>query len=434
MKISRFCKIYKNKNSVLLFQTISLKKVILTLDEYEKMCESEWMDPVEISQVLYKMNMIIEKTSEDEELLMNARKRAENLNLRSIYLLITERCNLKCSYCFHKNCHFNCHKDMKIDTVKRSINALANESKENYIKEIYYTGGEPFLNKKTLYDSFAYVNDLVENGVLDNKFFQGAVTNGIPLDKSDIEKLVKYDVFVAISLDGFKLKHNLSRFSEEVNLKKILNTIDLLHDHQANYSVAATITEHNYMDLEEIAEYYSTKLNLKSFQFSLPLTNSYNNLSWYNPEEISNHLINAYEIARSHGVLEGRISIQAEAFYEEKLRYHDCISYSGEVIITPDNMISPAIYLMGSRSFAEIWNSNNFNIENRENFKYFARNTPFHIEKCLDCPALGICGGGSHYNRLMKNGTIEEIDDTFCIYCLNVLKWLINKMFEGEVD
>jgi len=47
------------------------------------------------------------------------------------------------------------------------------------------------------------------------------------------------------------------------------------------------------------------------------------------------------------------------------------------------------------------------------------------MEKCLECPALGICGGGCPYNAYTRHGKIWEIDDTFCPQSLLVLEYLI---------
>ena len=155
---------------------------------------------------------------------------------------------------------------------------------------------------------------------------------------------------------------------------KIKNNITLLEDHHLDYSIALTITKYNYNDLENITEYFVTSYHPNSIQFSLPLYIIGYDYSWMDMMELSRKLIRCFEIARSYGVLEGRISVQADAFILEYPRLYDCRSKSGEIILTPDGFISPCVELSAFRAFYEKWGGFKFNLRNRENFKYFAEN------------------------------------------------------------
>ena len=123
---------------------------------------------------------------------------------RSLTLIITERCDLACVYCYEHN---KSAKQMTFEEAKKIIdNELVNLDKYEYSIEFF--GGEPFLN-------FELIKQVVEY-VLDNyygyyHFF--ATTNGTQIHGEIQQWLEKHrSVFtLGLSLDGNKAAHDLNR-------------------------------------------------------------------------------------------------------------------------------------------------------------------------------------------------------------------------------
>lgn len=128
--------------------------------------------------------------------------------LKEVMLILTEGCNLSCSYCFE---HYKTDRRMKLETAKKIIEAEM--TMEDGIDECQFTmfGGEPFLEFETIREIYGYI----ESGM--PKWKKKAVifvnTNGTLLDE---EKKVwlrarKEHIHCGISLDGTREMHNRNR-------------------------------------------------------------------------------------------------------------------------------------------------------------------------------------------------------------------------------
>ncbi len=129
----------------------------------------------------------------------------KSLNTRTLSLMITEKCNLNCVYCYEHN---KTSHNMTFETAKKIIDAeLKNEDPE---KDVYVDifGGEPFCNFPLIKDIYDYIMSFY-NGKI--RFF--ATTNGT-LVHGEIQEWLKErkDYFtVGLSLDGTATAHNINR-------------------------------------------------------------------------------------------------------------------------------------------------------------------------------------------------------------------------------
>ena len=122
---------------------------------------------------------------------------------RTILLVVTNRCNLKCTYCYeiNKNCH-----EMSFETAKGIIER---EVSLKDLKLIEFHGGEPLLN-------FSLIKDICEwfwntYPELDTKFF--LTTNGTQFNESNLlwfEENHK-KIACALSLDGTPEMNKINR-------------------------------------------------------------------------------------------------------------------------------------------------------------------------------------------------------------------------------
>ena len=60
------------------------------------------------------------------------------------------------------------------------------------------------------------------------------------------------------------------------------------------------------------------------------------------------------------------------------------------------------------------------------------KRSPFNINTCLDCEALGICGGGCPYSAELNSGDIYEIDKTNCSFNKEALKFLLSELWNHQ--
>lgn len=132
---------------------------------------------------------------------------------RTVSIMVTEKCNLNCIYCYENN---KSEKNMPFEIAKKIIDLELANIKNEFVT-IDFFGGEPFLN-------FELIKQIVEystsNYVGNFRFF--TTTNGTKVHGEVQDWLIKYkDIFtVGLSLDGVREAHNINRSKsfEEIDL------------------------------------------------------------------------------------------------------------------------------------------------------------------------------------------------------------------------
>lgn len=133
-------------------------------------------------------------------------------NHRYLHLVLTEDCNLRCSYCFYTHpgyTSYRTHRKSSIDLnlAFKAIDNLINSSKiqNNYLIALY--GGEVFIEKDKVFAIVKYIRDKYRHSKVTIKI----TTNGTLLDIKTVEFLVRNDVQLLVSLDGTQEIHDRNR-------------------------------------------------------------------------------------------------------------------------------------------------------------------------------------------------------------------------------
>ena len=127
-------------------------------------------------------------------------------NRKVVMLVVTESCNLKCSYCYQSS---KSKKTMPIDLAKEKLANCFNDL-ENFDEiEIDLFGGEPFLNPN-------FIIELVEwtkKQKFNKPFIFFASTNGTKIHGEIQDWLIKNKDFIwlSLSIDGNSETQNLNR-------------------------------------------------------------------------------------------------------------------------------------------------------------------------------------------------------------------------------
>lgn len=142
----------------------------------------------------------------------------------SASLIMTENCNLNCSYCFEKD---KSDKMMNKDIAKKSIDFLISnaisENKKNI--DLMFFGGEPLLNIDVI--DFIYEYAIVETKKNNIGISGNIITNGTIFNDKVKKTLTKFlnntDFSIQISIDGIKDVHDKNRvdFSGKGSFDKI---------------------------------------------------------------------------------------------------------------------------------------------------------------------------------------------------------------------
>ena len=130
--------------------------------------------------------------------------------VKALCLLVAHTCDLNCSYCFASQGKFHGKEGiMTIETAKRAIDFLVENSGNRRNLEVDFFGGEPLLNFELCKETVAYARSIEK---AHNKNFRFTLTtNGVKLNDEVIEWANRECYNVVLSLDGRKEVHDRFR-------------------------------------------------------------------------------------------------------------------------------------------------------------------------------------------------------------------------------
>lgn len=172
---------------------------------------------------------------------------------RSVDLDITNRCNLRCRYCYH----FSGPGDVDQDLPKEEWLRFFQELNRCAVMNVTLAGGEPFFRKD--------LKQLIE-GIVVNRMRFNILSNGT-LITDDMAKFLfstgRCDG-VQVSIDGSKPEtHDACR--GKGNFNKAIEGIRCLKKNNVPVQVRVTIHRYNVSDLEAIAKLLLKEIGLPGF-------------------------------------------------------------------------------------------------------------------------------------------------------------------------
>ncbi len=435
-------KIYGNQDIFRIFDIFEKgKKVSDILKEFSEKDKDKFLKTV---TQMYNFSFLVEENLNEKELLNIARKELPKKPLLNVmYLILTDKCNFACKYCFVEG---NIKKDYKFSsmneaTAKRAIDLFfLNINKKKLKKsQIIFYGGEPLLNKDVFKFAVEYIQENQKKISFEHKHTMMIVTNGTFVDEELAVFFKKNDVEIGISLDGSKEINDQMRIKTDGKgtFEDIINAIEILRRHGIPFGISCTISTHNLDKLEEVSKWFVDYLKTESFDFNILIDTLDKKNPKLNAEKVAKKLISCHKIARDAGIGEGRISRKVGPFLREELYLTDCAACDGQLIIAPDGEIGICHAFIGNREYfftnvndIEINEKSLENIEKNNYMIEWTNRTPINIKECWDCVALGICGGGCPYNSFVDSGSIWEVDKRFCPHAIKTVEWLIWDTFD----
>ena len=364
--------------------------------------------------------------------------------LETMYLIVTDSCNLGCKYCF---INLNMpegyeHKVMNLDAGKEAVDMFFANLARNppdyakHKKTILFYGGEPLLNFDLIRDLVEYIEVAYKKELKDmGEMFQiSMVTNGTLIDEEMAAFMAaRRNFLVSVSIDGVEEVHDRCRqrasgrgsFAETIRGYQTLRRAG-----KETIGVSATIDEHNIdrlpdlLELQKLHGFGSVNLN--------PLTDTdKRSVSLDYMKTASKRILEYFELARQAGIYEDRMMRKLNAFKENRIHAYDCHALGSQLVVSPGGELGVCHEGVGVRQFFFSRMSKDFDFHANPIIAEWKCRTPLNMPQCYDCPAIGICGGGCAYAAWLRHGSIWSIDDRFCIHSLTSLEWLIWDLFKS---
>ena len=187
--------------------------------------------------------------------------------MESLYLNITDRCNLNCLHCFNRTYHTL--QDMDYDTIMRVVQQFV----EMDGKELYLSGGEPFVHGS--------INEIVEE--VCSKYPNLKIyilTNGTLIDENFIAIMRKYqNLFLQISIDGGTAEtHDKQR--GKGSFEQVIRALNLLSviEEPDRVMLRMSLSRLNYTGLDDAFQLSLHYNRLITFLFIVKMGNA--KLNW----------------------------------------------------------------------------------------------------------------------------------------------------------
>ncbi len=219
MKLSKYYrKEHVGEDCYVLYNTLHMKPIIAKQDEVSKVENMGIHDPAVVEELLHSGIYVLDD-SIDSNALIELQSNVESRfgEIKIVYIILTDVCNLRCSYCAVKNI---ADKNHVIDTY-----SLSKEKYTKFVKEyvsyaishnisdpefIFY-GGEPLLNWSALIEIVELINTTA-NSTITPKYT--VVTNGTLLTEDKIIFCKEHKINIGLSVDGPRSITDMTRKAE----------------------------------------------------------------------------------------------------------------------------------------------------------------------------------------------------------------------------
>jgi uncharacterized protein len=414
-----------DESTICLFNSLTLKKIYLDSEKYAKLiANASTTKPNSQVKSLIDLKFFVPKGFNQKQVfnsIAGSLLRKEPCPSIS-YVLVTDFCNFRCGYCFIEN-SLNQRPSvvMTREVADKVINVLVNAAKAVKKYRVTFYGGEPLSNSEIV---FYIIEKLEQNSP--NKFSFSCLTNGSLVTEELAQKLKQHKVSVGLSLDGWINIDKNRRLSDgKETFYSTLKALSILKQAGVDLGISCTITKQNYQYAEEIVDFYY-KLGVKSVGFNL-LTRikDAGDFEVPDPKQLAYYLFMAYLKAEKLCMFEDRIGQRrAKYFFKEIFHIYDCPAFGEQIFFSPTGTVGPCQAFYPSGKY-QIPITENLNVCHEPLFYEWLELGTLKNKECMNCPAIGICGGACGYDVYIKTGKIGIKENYFCAFQNEILKLLL---------
>lgn len=175
---------------------------------------------------------------------------SKSITTISSWLHLTDRCNLRCSYCYLPHVR----EDMSSETGHAAIDATFRSALANGFKQVKlkYAGGEPLLHLSLIVELHQYAQSLAEKHRLD---LEGVVlSNGTLLTAEMVETFKSLGLRLMISMDGLGQYHDTHRpyAGGRGSFTDVTEAVDLALANGLTPNISVTVSSRTAEGLPEI--------------------------------------------------------------------------------------------------------------------------------------------------------------------------------------
>jgi uncharacterized protein len=340
--------------------------------------------------------------------------------IKALCLHVAHTCNLSCDYCFAAQGKYHGERAlMSLETGKRALDFLVENSGNQKNLEVDFFGGEPLMNWDVVKGLVEYGRSLEKQS--DKRFRFTLTTNGVLVNDEVIEFSNREFSNVVMSLDGRAEIHDLKRKtpngqgSYELIVPKFQRFAKARGD--GEYYIRGTYTSANPDFAEDVLHMADLGFDKLSME---PVVCAPDDPNALTSEDLP-LLFEQYE-KLSHAILESKKNNRPLTFYHYMLslesgpciykRLSGCGSGTQYLAVTPNGELYPCHQFVGEEGFSmgNIWDGVT-NIGLRDAFGGI---NAYSREECRGCWARLYCSGGCAANAFKASGDIKGVYEFGC--------------------
>lgn len=336
----------------------------------------------------------------------------KNNKLDTLYLVLSQDCNLHCKYCFAPLLNSEKARFTSINVIKKGIDfwirLLPKDSLRRGLYIILY-GGEPLLNKEGVEYAIKYVRDRQSKTKLKHSVVHIFLdTNAILLNKRIAQLCKKYDVEVTIGLDGPKSINDKYRIYKngKGTFLKVIDKINLLRKIDVPVYISMVITpELLDYDVDLLVQLIS-RLGIRYIGFNKirgkALFNiiGEGNINRY-LRRADNFLINFWQKAKKYGIREYQVDSILENLRNKYFYHLKCGIFGSHIVIWPNGEIG---FCPWSSTFniGKSYTKEAVEAARNKLIKKYKNIIPLYNPECRRCKALPLCEGVCPFNLFFQ--------------------------------
>lgn len=416
----------------MIYHSLKMVSEDITGATYDEMANSLTEIDPSMEQILKDKGFIVENDDADDKTLNDCRKEILEPYISTAYFFLTKNCNLACRYCFERQSETKNSSEgvMSFDVFNRGLDffqRLINLDKDrfNERKTIIFYGGEPFHNKKLLFSAISKIQDRIKKGDLPARTKMLVVTNGTLMNDEDILFIKKNGVTVTFSLDGDRQASANRVYSDGKTLAwdKATETFKKCVKAGIDLNIACTLSPETIARQKDVLEYF-INIGATNIGFNVILDNDIIQLNTDYDDKAADFVTTAYKTLSDNNITENRTRRRLDVFKHKHPCLFDCNAAGGrQIAIAPNGDVGICHeHIMDKKHFITTIDDMQFDPTQSAEYKMWNRRSPLYIDSCLNCIALGVCGGGCVINSERKHNSIFIPDQRFCKQTISILK------------
>ncbi len=340
--------------------------------------------------------------------------------VKALCIHIAHTCNLNCEYCFASQGNY--HGDralMSLETGKRALDFLVENSGSRKNLEVDFFGGEPLMNFDAVKEMVKYARSIEKEKGKNFRFT--LTTNGMLIDDDVIDFCNKEMSNIVLSLDGRKEVHDRYRvdYAGNGSYDKIVPKFQKFVKARGNknYYMRGTFTHQNPDFLNDI----KTMLDLGFTELSMePVVCAKGDKNELTYDDLPIVMEQYEKLAEL--MLQKEKEGKPFTFYHYMVdltggpciykRISGCGSGTEYMAVTPWGDLYPCHQFVGEEKFklGDIWNG----VTNKQIQDEFMACNVYSHKECRDCWARLYCSGGCAANAYHATGSVTGVYEYGC--------------------